>query len=58
MSTAICCKVILRLVIHLEICNNKAFVSSTPDAINLTGVDNHTSGDYHEFQESLIVLDN
>ena len=59
MSTATCSKVILRVRNKLlEIFRNNVFVSSTPDAINLTGVDNCTSGDYHEFQESIIALDN
>ena len=65
MSTSSCSKVILRvrnkLAIHLEVLKDKIFVSkSTPESnvINLTGVDNRISGNYHEFQEPLIALDN
>ena len=63
MSTSTCSKVILRVknkvVIHLEVLKDKVFMSrSTSEAMNLTGVDNRTSSDYHEFQESLIALDN
>ena len=47
-----------KLVTHLEVLKDKAFMSrSTSKAMNLTGVDNCTSRDYHEFQESLIALD-
>ena len=63
MSTSTCSKVILRvknkLVTHLEVLKDKVFMSrSTTEAMNLTGVDNCTARDYHEFQESLIALDN
>ena len=48
-----------KLVTHLEVLKDKVFISrSTTEAMNLTGVHNHTSRDYHEFQESLIALDN
>ena len=62
-STSTCNKVILRvrnkLVIHLEVLKGKVFRSnSTSDEIDLTSVNNHISGNYHEFQESLIALNN
>ena len=62
MSTSTCSKVILRvrnkLVIHLEVLKGKVFMSkSTSDEIDLTSVNNRISGNYHEFQESLIALD-
>ena len=57
------CHLILRvrnkLAIHLGVLKDKMFVSKcAPDVISLTGVDNRNSGNYHEFQESLIALDN
>ena len=63
MSTSTCSKVILRvknkLVIHLEVLKDKVSMSrSTSDVIDLTSVNNRISGNYHEFQESLIALDN
>ena len=63
MSTLTCSKVILgvrsKLAIHLKLLKDKIFISrSTSDAIHLTGVNNRISGNYHEFQESLIALDN
>ena len=62
MSTSTCSKVILRmknkLVIHLEVLKDKVFMSrNTSDVIDLTNVNNRLSGNYHEFQESLIALD-
>ena len=63
MSTSTCSKVILRvknkLVIHLKVLKEKVSISrSTSDVIDLTSVNNRISGNYHEFQESLIALDN
>ena len=63
MSTSTCNKVILRvrnrLAINLEVLKDKLFMSrSTPDAIDLIGVNNRILGNYQEFQESLIALDN
>ena len=64
MSTSTCKKVTLRvriiLAIYHEVFKDKFFMSeSTSDhVINLKGVDNRVSGNYHEFQESLFALDN
>ena len=63
-STSACSKIILkmknRMAIHLEALKDKMFTSSgTFGAINLNDVgSSRVSGNYHEFQESLIVLDN
>ena len=60
MSTSTCSKVILKVKNNFEaLIKDKIFMSrSTPNAVNLTGVDNRISENYHEFQESLIALDN
>ena len=63
MSSSSCSKIIVRvknmMVIHLKGLKDKLFTnSSTFDAINLEGVNNHVSENYHEFQESLIAVDN
>ena len=63
-STSACSRIILkmknRMAIHLEALKDKMFTSSSSfDAINLNGVgSSRVSGNYHEFQESLIGLDN
>ena len=62
MSTSTCSKVILRvrnkLVIHLEVLKDKVFMRrNNSDVMDLTSVNNRLSGNYHEFQESLIALD-
>ena len=62
MSTSTCCIVVLRvrskLAVHLKMLKDKIFTSrSAYDAIDLTGVNNPISRNYHEFQESLIALD-
>ena len=59
MSTSTCSKVILKVKNNLEVLKDKIFMSRcTPNGINLTVVDNHISGNYHEFRDSLIALDN
>ena len=63
MSFSACSRIIIRvtnkIAIPLETLKDKMFTSSsTFDAINLKDVNNHVSGNYHEFQESLIALDN
>ena len=61
MSTSSCSKVITRvrnkLAIYLEVLLMSRS-RSTSDEINLTDVDSRISENYHEFQESLIALDN
>ena len=47
------------MAIPLEALKYKMFTSSsTSDALNLKDVSDHVSGNYHEFQESLIALVN
>ena len=63
MSFPACSRIIIRLrnkiTIPLEAFKDKIITSSsTFDGVNLKDVNNHVSGDYHEFQESLIALEN
>ena len=63
MSFPACSRIIIRLrnqiTIPLEAFKDKIFTSSsTFDGVILKDVNNRVSGDYHEFQESLIALEN
>ena len=63
MSTSACRRVILRirnkLLLRFDMLKDKTFISrSTHNTINPKDVNNRISKNYHELQESLIVLDN
>ena len=63
MSFSVCSRKITRvrnkIVVPLKALKDKMFTSSsTFDVVSLKDVDNRVSGNYHEFQESLIALEN
>ena len=63
MSTLTCSKIILRirnkLLLHFDMLKGKTFTSrSARSTIDSKGVNERMSKNYHELQESLIVLDN
>ena len=63
MSFSACSRKITRvrnkIVVPLKALKEKMFTSSsTFDVVSLKDVDNRVSGNYHEFQESLIALEN